>query len=70
MKVFSPRDPKGIPLTLKVKGMVDVGEEKEISAVKLDPIEFHGQKYFDFVLCVTKAMHKSYKFVSFEIMLH
>jgi hypothetical protein len=41
VRVFSPRDPKGLPLALSVKGKQNEQDQlKEIRLLKFDPIDF------------------------------
>jgi hypothetical protein len=70
VRVFSPRDPKGIPLTFTVKGRESEQlEEKVIRELKFEPVNFDGHKFFDFTFCITKAVHHSFKFISFQLQL-
>jgi hypothetical protein len=66
VRVFSPKDTPQIPLTLKITGKnTEKDDEKEIKRLKFSPINFDGQKMFDFSYAITNKVHSAYKKISF-----
>jgi hypothetical protein len=41
-----------------------------IRSLKLDPIDFNEDKFFDFTFAISKEAHSFFKFISFQILLH